>query len=288
LPGGFLGVNANISVALLFYAILLSWLSRNRPDCIKYMKKQAGGDDVFILTKTRRSDMLKVRLWIDENLRNYVGYVKELNSFIVEDSCDSPVVNGIKFCRKRIQVRSDNNYYYIKSEPAVPLNEVFTAVDIPNNPRAQQKIFNTVRSELDNFSRENQDYAWISGTLLAMASSKLPKAQMTKTLSIKYDSELSYSLVDNRLCSESSIQLSRSVSMISHLTNIYYGTIPDSINYLLARGKLVLQLVTIEGKDRKVIMTEREGKAYRKHCVWRSEVPVIPAVDFIVLHKLTN
>jgi hypothetical protein len=108
------------------------------------MKCQAGGDDVYILTKITRDDELKTKLWLKQNLSKYVGHIKELNSFIVEDSCDADVVEGIRFCRKRIRVREERHHYLIESEPAVPLNEVLTMLTVPRKQATQDKMMRTV------------------------------------------------------------------------------------------------------------------------------------------------
>jgi hypothetical protein len=276
LPGGFLGVNANICVALLFYACLLSWLSRNRDKYIRYMKCQAGGDDVYILTKITRDDELKTKLWLKQNLSKYVGHIKELNSFIVEDSCDADVVEGIRFCRKRIRVREERHHYLIESEPAVPLNEVLTMLTVPRKQATQDKMMRTVATELRTFERENPEYYWITDALLVIAQQRLPLATVTKSVVQRFESDFSIRQVDNRLCTDKSVELAKQVPPVFHLDNVYYETIGQSISFLLCRGLLTLQKVSVGGRVLKVIMTDNEGKRYRsrftRRITWRDTV----------------
>lgn len=288
LPGGFLGVNANISVALLFYSILLLWLSRNRPNYIHYMKSQAGGDDVFILLKISRKNAELARMWLHKNLTNYVGYVKELNTFIVEDSTQTKVVDGIKFCRKRVGVTKQDTYYNIKSEPAVPLNEVITSETIPSKPQAQQKLWETARHELSNFARENVGYEWMTDSLLSIVASRLPRANITRTISAYAETDLELQLVEARYCSVNSINLATSVPPIFHLSNIYYGSVEQSIQFLLARGQLVMQLVRYQGTLYKAVMTENEGKYYRRFFKTKMSVHQVIQPNDSVVSRLTK
>jgi hypothetical protein len=78
--------------------------------------------------------------------------------------------------------------------------------------------------------------------------------------------------VGNRSCSIESINLACKVDPVFHLSNIYYGSLEESIQYLLARGLLIMQFVKRDGILKKVIMTDNEGKYYRKHFRMRMQV----------------
>jgi len=280
LPGGFLGVNANICIALLFYSTLLHWMNVNKPDYIKYMKCQAGGDDVYIILKLKREDVAVAKKWLNETLTKYVGFVKEDSSFIAEDHLDDAVVPGMVFCRKRIRVKDLGNMILIETEPSLPLNEVFTMENIPSNPRYQQRLLKTVQSELINFEGSYEGYEWITDAMLSIAISRLPLAKPIRTYTHYDELRFNVQLVGRRYCTEESIRAAYTVAPLFHLQNVYYGTVAQSINYLLCRGRLVIQTVMYQGEIHKVVMLEREGRAYRKRFRRRTVVNVmVPNVD---------
>lgn len=288
LPGGFLGVNANICVAMLFYANMLSWMSRNRTRQIRYMKSQAGGDDVYILTKIKREDVLSTKIWLRENLSKYVGNIKELNSFIVEDSCDGVVVEGFKFCRKRIQVIEEPHHYVVKSEPAIPLNELLTMTDIPKKPTAQENLMRTVTTELRTFEKDHPEYFELTDALMVIASSKLPYATPKKVITQFYESNLDFVQVGGRFCTPESVKQSNLVSPVFHLNNVYYGTVEQSINYLLCRGSLTIQRVSIGGDIQRVVMTEGEAKGYRSKYTFKFSWDEMVTADPDLVEFLSN
>jgi hypothetical protein len=286
LPGGFLGVNANITIALLFYATLLNWLSWNKPSYIHYMRSQAGGDDVFIVLKLSREDAEQGRNWIQENLSKYVGYVKELDTFIVEDETTSKVVANVKFCRKRIVVTLEDRRYCIRSEPAVPLNEILTMEPIPNSIRIQQDLWTTTRTELNVFDRCHPGYQWITDALQVLALERLPLASLSRTVTHYYETDFEFKLVGARHCSTSSVDSAKRVNPVFHLDNVYYGTVDQSISFLLARGDLVMQLVRYEGVLKRMVLTELEGKRYRRLFRLRYDVPVVVCCERAVILEL--
>jgi hypothetical protein len=288
LPGGFLGVNANITIALLFYATLLNWLSWNRPNFVHYMRSQAGGDDVFILLKLSREDAERGRTWVQQHLSEYVGYVKELETFIVEDETRSKVVDNVKFCRKRVEVRRVGRSYSIKSEPAVPLNELLTTAVVPTSVQAQQKLWQTVQTGLNNFNRENSGYQWVTDALSMLAVEKLPSATMSQVITHYYEGDLELVIVGTRYCSMLSVEAANLVAPVFHLDNIYYGTADQAISFLMARGGLVMQRICYEGTSKKVVMTEREGERYRRLFRLRYDVPVVVTCNLDVLTELRS
>jgi hypothetical protein len=286
LPGGFLGVNANITIALLFYATLLNWLSWNKPSFIHYMKSQAGGDDVFILLKLSREDAEQGRNWVQQNLARYVGYVKELDTFIVEDETTDKVVRDVRFCRKRVQVTREGRYFCIKSEPAVPLNELLTMEVVPRSTRAQQDLWRTIQTDLNNFEKVNPDYQWITDALKVLALERLPLANLTRTITHYYEDDFDLELLGSRYCSALSVEAAMLVDPVFHLDNVYYGDVEQSISFLLARGKLLMQTILHEGVLQRVVLTDLEGKRYRKLFRLRYEVPVVVVCDDVVLMEL--
>jgi len=231
------------------------------------MKCQAGGDDMFTVTKILRSDQCKVESWILGELTKYVGHVKEFKSVILEDVVDSGVVDEMRFCRKQVIVFSERSRIAVRTLPTVPLGEIHTMSTIPQSVREQQTMFDQVVAELYRFNHDYDGYDQIVSALLASAIRRTPKAKHFRTIYTYCGDCTDVKLVEARYCTEHSIRDSYLVPVIVHDGNLYYSSVADSINYLLARGLLKVQQSRVNGDLVKVVCRPNEATEIRRRCV---------------------
>jgi hypothetical protein len=214
--------------------------------------------------------------------------VKEMFTFVIEDETMSRVVDDVAFCRKRIEVRREGSWLCVRSEPAVPLNEVLTNNNVSKDSDTQIKIWKTVDNELRNFDRMYSGYQWITDALRTLAVERLPLISLTRSVTFNYETDMALRMVGTRYCSDRSVSLADIVPPLFHLNNAYYTNCDQAINFLLCRGKLVMQLIRYEGVLRRVVMTESEGKRYRKLFRLRYENPVVVVCTRAVVERLRN
>jgi hypothetical protein len=122
LPGGFLGVNANITTSLLCLAIILKYIrSRGRQQGLD-VHCQAGGDDSAFVVHGPESTVNQFISSIKEDMTRYVGQLKE---FTVIDLADHPdgIVPDASFCKKRITLKRLHGLYQLRGEHSCPLHQ---------------------------------------------------------------------------------------------------------------------------------------------------------------------
>jgi len=132
LPGGFLGVNANITTSLLCLAIILKYVrSRGRQRGLD-VHCQAGGDDSAFVIHGPESTVNSFIDEIKDFMTLYVGAMKE---FVVFDLSDYPegVVPDAAFCKKRIVLSREKGFYHLRGEHSCPLHQsLLPGCDLPS------------------------------------------------------------------------------------------------------------------------------------------------------------
>jgi hypothetical protein len=105
LPGGFLGVAANITVGLTYLALVLQNLINLLKGTCRVVKAQAGGDDFAFGLIVKNDDKgLTVQL-IKDHMLQYVGHLKEFH--IIElDKSRPGKLDSLTFCRKPITINA--------------------------------------------------------------------------------------------------------------------------------------------------------------------------------------
>lgn len=122
LPGGFLGVAANITTGLSFLSLFLAYTTRLLLPRVIDTTCQAGGDDFAFLINVRKGDGNNILAWLESEFNTYVGQVKEFKAF--ELSSHHPgIIDGAYFCRKRVMLRKCHSRYVIGYEPSCPIHE---------------------------------------------------------------------------------------------------------------------------------------------------------------------
>lgn len=120
LPGGFLGVAGNITIGLVYLAVVLENFERSWRGVLHFVRTQAGGDDTGIYL-CGESDMVEeATVALRFALENYVGHLK---NFEVIDLNTMPwgVMNDATFCKKRVCLYGDDRHYRLVTEVTVPI-----------------------------------------------------------------------------------------------------------------------------------------------------------------------
>jgi hypothetical protein len=121
LPGGFLGVAANIQTGLLCLALIMMDITRRLLKQVFHIQSQAGGDDFAYLIVVDDRAKEEVSDYVKNSMRTYIGELKEF-SVIELDECEEGVLEGNTFCRKRITLKRTKTHTVLGYEPSCPLH----------------------------------------------------------------------------------------------------------------------------------------------------------------------
>lgn len=120
LPGGFLGVAANITIGLLFLSVTLQNLKLILSRWCRVVKAQAGGDDFALAIIVQREDRVEATELIREHFVNYVGPLKD---FVVVDLMTHQPgrLEKLTFCKKWIQLEFGSTAIQLKGFDNPPI-----------------------------------------------------------------------------------------------------------------------------------------------------------------------
>jgi hypothetical protein len=270
LPGGFLGVNGNITVAMLFYSMFLSWLNRNKPGYVKHVKTQAGGDDVTIILELERHDAARGANWVKSQLERFVGFVKELTYSIFEDQ-DVGIIEGLLYCRSRVRKVMQGGCFRLQTEDSIPLSEKLTAQYPLRNSDAQQEAWYKLDLELLRHTNQNRGHVEIADALRTMFVDAHHHVKPLRAL-IKYIDCTEEVIItdDGRHVTPKALELSNSVDLYFVNSNVYYRTEAQRIQYKLRRGELEMIKVQYQGALVMLVATTGESTSIRRRCRIRS------------------
>lgn len=165
LPGGYLGVAANITVGLLFLCASMQYtIDRVAHKCVS-LHAQAGGDDhafVFTCHTLLRDEVVEM---IRSDMSRYVGFLKEFAVYDISNTNSQEVLKEATFCQKRVLVKRDGVRLLIRSEPTVPLPpDIMPTVSL--SPGAQIKVFYNLVSCLEDYANRWGDPECICDSIL--------------------------------------------------------------------------------------------------------------------------
>lgn len=153
LPGGFLGVSANITVGLLYLALVLQNLVKLLQSTCIDVQAQAGGDDFSFGLVVHNDDKDAMVALIRDHFSKYVGNLK---AFHVIDLAHIPegVVGEYEFCKKRITLHSDHEYIYLKGQDNIPVPECLLPAGHVSEEQAWQ-VWSSFSTSLSIWERTN-------------------------------------------------------------------------------------------------------------------------------------
>lgn len=185
LSGGFLGVNCNITMGLVCLAAILQDLAYRFSTKVTDFRVQAGGDDIAIILRCNDTDLEEIRDIIKRELEAYVGKVKELNVFIL-DNLENGVVEDAKFCKKRVIIRNEDVGVHLTSEPSVPIPKtLFPSVRL-RGFRAQRKAWRDLDNSLRVFEDIMPGHSLLTDTLRQLFLEHYRGVKPRRTRSEKY------------------------------------------------------------------------------------------------------
>lgn len=135
LPGGFLGVAANITIGLVMLSVILENLKRLLRKELDFVHCQAGGDDNFFVLVGIEDDVEESTDMIRRHLKDYVGHIKEFQVIDLED-LEPGLIKGARYCKKELWLERGDTYYRVRSLPSIPIPESLSTggyvTDIPS------------------------------------------------------------------------------------------------------------------------------------------------------------
>lgn len=287
LPGGFLGVNANIISGLLWLSVVLENFRLIHEDYIISIKTQAGGDDFVVFMTIKAECRTEAKRFIHKEMRDYVGYVKELMDVVISDQPNGCLAS-VDFCRKRVFVERSHNTVRVRTEETVPLSEVLFKNFVPKSARAQQKLWQDFDQSLRMFELKEPSKRAASGTFRHLF---LSKYQLARPLRSKNRRTVSYHWgvrsIDGLSYTVSALERIQGCPPVYGSVQTYLTDLQTCCQYLLRYELLQLREVWYGGSLTKIIVTRNEGRNLDKFAK-RQIIELDYEVDHRLLQKVLN
>lgn len=180
LSGGFLGIGGNMTIGLLCLAVILQYTLNQLKPRVFDIRAQAGGDDTGFLIRCIKDDIGGVVDDIREQMEAYVGKLKELSVYCIED-LDDGVIEDALFCRKRVILTRDYNGIHLTGEPSVPLPESLFPDTTQNRLDLQIKAWRELDYNLQGFEAVMPNMNVLTDTLRQLFLEKYRKVQPVRS-----------------------------------------------------------------------------------------------------------
>jgi hypothetical protein len=261
LPGGFLGVNANIISGLLWLSVVLLELKVMKPRFISDVFIQAGGDDFAVILTTKNECRGDAIAYVRRQIRDYVGYIKELYSY---DLVEEPggLVRDAVFCRKRIflEKRSVDGALRIKSELAIPI-PVSLVDQPPPAPDKQQQRWNELDSALVQYELQEPGKIAATGTLRFLFLERHPHAKPIRVRRInRITPEWDVIMEGGSLYTKSAIEAIGRVYPIMGSVHQYLMDFGSRTQFALYSDTVQRREVWFQGKSTPIYLVKSEAR----------------------------
>lgn len=192
LPGGYLGVAANITVGLLYLAMVLNNLRILLSAELRDILTQAGGDDFCFAINGDEVSCEKATDVIRQHIINYVGKLKEFRVIRLDEVCDGPLERA-RFCRKQVCVKRLDGCTRIYTERTVPIPESMLRNGYVKDHKLKVSAWHNLHYALAEYEKYHPENSLVSGTLRKFFFCIYPELwpprirRVTKSLSITAD-----------------------------------------------------------------------------------------------------
>lgn len=210
LPGGFLGVAANITVGSWCFALILEDLIVQLRDAGVESLAQAGGDDFAMVMQALDVTRDKAIALVRSTVEAYIGKLKDFKIFILSDMEDGIIPDGT-FCKKRIILRK-TSMYELKSEPSLPIHESLLPQGYVGDFKGQLKAWMEVDASLRDYERRVNDHYALTDTLRFIFTSRYPQIKLIRRHTSRYwQSAIRLLTVEDILISEKAFDVINSM-----------------------------------------------------------------------------
>jgi hypothetical protein len=263
LPGGFLGVNSNITVALVWLSVLLRSIENVRREGIKWVKSQAGGDDFAIVVCVRLNQVETIKPWIENEVLNGVGHLKDLTLIVLDDQTEG-ILEGQIFCRKRLKLSRTDRTICLCSEPAIPLPVSLTMDHFPRQHGAQVKLWNELDAALNEYDRLEPDNMLLTSALRTLLLDRCTHVKPVRArLTMLIPPDMQITVVGHYQISNKALAIAGMESMISTTAGLYLLELPDRIRHSLKAERTEMVKVLQDGIEQLIVITSVEAKRIR-------------------------
>lgn len=286
LPGGFLGVAANITIGLVMLSVVLENLKRILQPKLSYIQFQAGGDDNCVGLVGSPEDVEDATILIRKHLESYVGPIKE---FTIIDLEDHPIgcIPKLRFCKKRVFLNKSDVDFSVIGEPSIPIPACLSTSGYLTNVNDQEKAWRTLHLDLNRYETKLPHHGMYADTIRARFLQLYPHC-----LPARHDSNhkvlsplAKWTQCGRYRLTEQAMGVVMSLADITVGEATYLDSMEERIRHTLVLG-LNLKVTVLRGNLTMDLIVKRNQRMPFTRQSQTDLVGIIP--DFELLKKIVN
>jgi hypothetical protein len=284
LPGGYLGVNANITTGLTCLSLIMTHLCHIVRGTNVNIHAQAGGDDFAFIMRGKRHNVECAILSIRSAMNSYVGVLKEFET-IELDTLDEGVIPDSTFCKKRICHEIRDGTHYLRGEESCPIHSSILPCSVPLSFTEQVSAW----SELDLGLQQYEDlYPHMFKVANCFRRAFLEKYPYIKPIRMRVEricTQAKMLHLEGYILTETAFQLVSSIEVRERSSFICFQTFTSKLRHALNVGLVIQRDILYRGKKESLTLGSSEEGVLG---TTRTSEPVCVVVDKVVLKSLLN
>jgi hypothetical protein len=254
LPGGFLGVQGNITYSLLMLAAILKQTTLSLKPRVLDIQCQAGGDDFAFAITLKHEEVDSALDSIRNDVNLYIGPLKEFNVYDLTNK-NTGIIEEATFCRKKIDMIRTVGTITLESYPTFPLPECLSPHIFLRTRNDQITAWYSLDRTLEDFVKACQRDNKLADSLRVKFLNRYPNVKALRKETIR---EWNYSesiiCIDGRYMSNNAYKVVKAVNYVCEKNRLLFTTVHTKISQALSLSFLITRRLYYKGTIREVLL----------------------------------
>lgn len=279
LPGGFLGVNANITTGLLCLSLTMTFICHVERQYGVEIHAQAGGDDFAFVIHGLTCKVEKAIETIRSHMTSYVGLLKEFH-VVTLGGVSEGVVPDLSFCRKRIIHETARGKHFLRGEESCPIHRSILPGSESLTFEKQLKAWTEFDLNLLRYESKHPDMFRVAGSLRRAFLEKYPNIKPLRVETERICNNLKVHRVCGKLITKAALETVNNIDVRRWATYICFQTFEAKLRHALSIGSIIQRYIVYRGDKELLTLGATEEGSLRSQQL-RSEVGIFIDYDFL-------
>jgi hypothetical protein len=279
LPGGFLGVNANITTGLLCLSLIMTHICHTQRQYGVNIHAQAGGDDFSFVIQGTKWKVEKAVEFIHSSMNNYVGLLKEFQVINLGEAGEGVVPNS-SFCRKRILHERVHGKHVLRGEESCPIHHSILPGSELLRFSDQLKAWVELDLSLLRYETKYPEMFRATGSLRRVFLEKYPSIKPLRVETERICSHTKVQRIGGKLITKAALEAILSVGVRDWSSYICLQTYESKLRHALTLG-LIIQRNVVHHGDKELLTLESTEEGCLRTRQLRSEVGTFINTEFL-------
>lgn len=279
LPGGFLGVNANITTGLHCLSLVMTHICYVEQQYAVNIHAQAGGDDFAFVIQGHKCKVEKAIDSIKRTMTNYVGLLKEFKIVNLGTTGEGVVPDSV-FCRKRIIHEISHGKHILRGEESCPIHHSILPGSDLLRFSDQLRAWTEMDLSLLRYEDHYPAMFRVTGSLRRVFLDKYPNIKPLRVHTERICKNEKLQRVGGKLITKTALKIIDGIGVRAWASYICLQTYESKLRHALSLGLIIQRDVVYHGDKVLLTLGTTEEGCLSSH-QHRSEVGIFVDVYFL-------